>query len=366
MRQFRTLSLLGALSLSAFLGLGCVDQPGGGSTGGTVLYAYDNNTQQITNWDANDFNDNPVPTTTKTVSSGVFQNKMANLAWGGLVLDSVGNHLYLVHETTGDIIRVNNIRNQSGTISSTSPDVATFTLGLSSSDRLSNGTFSQASFDSSSNTLYVTEKNDSQTRIWMIGNASSLQDGSTVQVANVISPVSGDLACTGVAAGLGQVFAYFDSGSGVGPDAITGPRLRKGSSSGFSSFSSALVGSSTGLGKYGSLALDSGNNVLFVARHNTDSSGAGNPVMAFGTGLFSGAFNQAPDFTLGTPDQANLRVLAHPGNKEWLAAVTSSGATASNQIYLWKLPRSTPAPVAVIRTVATATSIKGIAFDGNN
>ena len=367
MRHLRISSLLGALSLFAFLGLACVDQPGGGSTGGTVLYAYDNSTQQLLEWDASAFYDNDIPVTLKTVGSNVFKNKMTNLSWGGLALDATANRIYLVHETTGDVVRVNNIRGQSGTISSTSPDVATFTLGASSSDRLSSGTFGQAAVDPGTGVLYITEKNDSETRIWVVSNANSLQDGGTVPATNLLK-VSGDKACTGVAAGLGgQVFGYFNSGNAIGIDQISGPRLRKGTSSGFSSDASVLVGSNTSLGLYGTLALDSGNNLVFLARHNIDSSSTSAPVKAFSIGKFNGGgFNQAPDFTLGTNSaQGNLRVLAHPGNKEWLAALTSSSEAATNVIHIWKLPRD-PTMVAKTRTISTASSIRGIAFDGNN
>ncbi len=364
MRHRGILSLAGALLAIAFLGLACVDTPGGGTSGGTVLYAYDNNAKQLIEWDASTFYDSDSPTTLKIVSSTVFTNKMGNLSWGGLCLDSSSNRLYLVNETTGDVVRVNNIRNQGGTISSTSPDVATFTLG-SSSDRLASGKFGQAAIDPATGTLFVTEKNDSDTRIWVVSGAGGILDGTTVQLTPI--NVSGDKACTGVAAGLGgQVFAYFNSGNAIGIDQISGPRLRKGTSAGFSPGTSVLVGTNTTLGKYGILALDSGNNLLFVARHNVDASASGIPVLAFSIGKFNGGgFNQAPDFTLGTAaDQGSIRVLAHPGNKEWLAALTSSGELPANQIHIWKLPRD-PATVVKIKNITSAL-IKGIAFDGNN
>jgi hypothetical protein len=289
---------------------------------------------------------------------------MDTLSWGGLCLDSSNNRIFLVNETTGDVVRVNNIRNQSGTISSTSPDVATFTLGTSS-DRLSSGKFGQTAIDSATGNLFITEKNDSDTRIWVVGGAGSIADGTTVQLTSLT--VSGDKECTGVAAGLiGQVYAYFNSGNAIGIDQISGPRLRKGASTGFPSDTSVLVGTNTTLGKYGSLALDSGNNILFVARHNVDASASGVPVLAFSIGKFNGGgFNQAPDFTLGTAAaQGNIRVLSHPGNKEWLAALTSTTETAAGAIHIWKLPRDT-ATVVKVKTISSGL-FKGIAFDGNN
>ena len=242
MRHRGILSLAGALLAIAFLGLACVDTPGGGTSGGTVLYAYDNSAQQLIEWDASTFYDSDSPTTLKIVSSTVFTNKMGNLSWGGLCLDSSNNQLYLVNETTGVVVRVNNIRGKSGAIASNSPDVVTFTLG-SSSDRLASGKFGQAAIDSATRTLFVTEKNDSgDTRIWVVSSAANQLQDSVVAVSNSIT-VAGDTACSGVAAGLGgQVFAYFNSGNAIGIDAINGPRLRKGTSGGFSPGTSVLVG----------------------------------------------------------------------------------------------------------------------------
>lgn len=364
MRHRGLLGLAGALLAIAFLGLACVDVPGGGTTGGTVLYAYDNSAHQLIEWDASAFYDSDNPTTLKIVSSSVFTNKMGNLSWGGLCLDSSNNLLYLVNETTGDVVRVSNIRNLTGTIPSNSQYVATFTLGTSS-DRLSSGKFGQTAVDPATGTLFVTEKNDSDTRIWVVTGAGAIPDGSTVQPTSIV--VSGDRDCTGVAAGGGgQVFAYFNSGNAIGIDQINGPRLRKGTSGGFSGGTSVLVGTNTALGKYGALALDTGNNLLFVARHNLDSAASGTPVLAFSIGKFNGGgYNQAPDFTLGTAaDQGSIRVLAHPGNKEWLAALNASGETPANVVHIWKLPRDS-ASAAKIKNITSAL-IKGIAFDGNN
>ena len=189
-------------------------------------------------------------------------------------------------------------------------------------------------------------------------------DKTIIQLTSIKVP--GDKDCTGVAAGLGgQVFAYFNSGNAIGFDQVIGPRLRKGSSAGFSSDASVLIGTNTMLGKYGSLALDKANALVFLARHNVDSAASTNPVQAYSIGHLSGTdYNQAPDFTLGTnTDQGSLRVLAHPGNKEWLAALNSSGESPSNVIHIWKLPRD-PKPVVKIKNI-TSAQIKGIAFDGN-
>ncbi len=370
MGQRRYRSLGGALLVNALLvllGLGCVDAAGGGSTGGTVLYAYDSTTSQVLEWDANSFFASDSPTVLKSLASNAFNNHIQTLAWGGLCLDATGNRLYLVNETTGDVVRVNNVRNATGTLPTTGSDApVSFTLGASSSERLSGGKFGQAAVDLGTGTLYVCERNDSETRIWVVANAGSQAADSTVAASNTVK-VTGDKACTGVAAGLsGQLYGYFESGNDIGPDKLSGPRLRKGGTSGFSSDASVLVGASTLLGKYGSLALDTGNNLLFVARHDSDAGSSANPVLAFSVGKFNGGgFNQGADFTLGTfSAQQDLRVLAHPGNKEWLAALSSNSETASGKIHIWKLPRDVTG-VPKVKTFSNST-FKGIAFDGNN
>ena len=270
MRHRGKLSLIGALLAIALLGQACVDAPGGGTTSGTVLYAYDNTAHKIIGWDANTFYDSDNPTALKTVTSTVLTNKMVNLSWGGLCHDSSSDRLFLVNETTGDVVRVNRMRNQSGEIPSTSLDVATFTLGTSS-DRLPSGRFGQAAIDPATGTLYVTEKNEGDTRIWVVAGAGVILDKTTVQLTSLTVP--GDKDCTGVAAGMsGQVFAYFNSGNAIGFDQVIGPRLRKGTSAGFFPNASVLIGTNTMLGKYGSLALDNANTLVFLARHNQDSS----------------------------------------------------------------------------------------------
>lgn len=365
MRHRGLLGLAGALLAIVFLGLACVDVPGGGTTGGTVLYAYDNNAHQLIAWDASAFYESDSPTTLKVVGSSVFENKIGNLSWGGLCIDSSKNQLYLVNEATGDVVRVSNIRNLSGTISSSNTQyVASFALG-SSSDRLPSGKFGQTAVDSATGTLYVTEKNESDTRIWVVSGAGTIPEGATVQPSSIV--VSGDRECTGIAAGGGgQVFAYFNSGNAIGIDQINGPRLRKGTAGGFTKDTSVLVGTNTTLGKYGALALDTGNNLLFVARHNVDSAASGIPVLAFSIGKFNGGgYNQGPDFSLGTAaDQGSIRVLAHPGNKEWLAALNATGEAPANVIHIWKLPRDSASAVKIKNI--TSALFKGIAFDGNN
>ena len=131
------------------------------------------------------------------------------------------------------MVRVERVRNQSGTLSSTN-DIVSFSLGSGSADRLSGGKFGQASVDPSSGTLYVTESNDSESRVWVVASPQNYGLNDVVTRQSIGMP--GDKLGTGVAAWQGAVYAYFgDGNSVVAPDQTqyTGARLRKGNSSGF-------------------------------------------------------------------------------------------------------------------------------------
>jgi hypothetical protein len=144
----------------------------------------------------------------------------------------------------------------------------------------------------------------------------------------------------------------------------SGPRLRKGTASGFTD-ANTLIGSSTLIGKYGSLALDTGNGYLFVARHNTDASATTAPIQVFTAGMFGQAYNQAPTTTLGSAtNQADLRVIAHAGTKDWLVGLRGNGTTAYGTIWIWKAPIGGTAAKAITASPATAL-FKGLAVDGN-
>ena len=317
--------LSGLVAVALFLLSGCKDPSAtAGSTSGAALDAFD--------------------TTTSTVL-------------GGVCLDSSSGILYLV-SADGNIVRVKNLRSQSGGITST--DVVNFQLA-SSTPFLSNSIFGQAALDSSTDTLYITENGGSNTRIWVVSNASSqLQDASVPLQA---LQVSGDSGGYSVAAGGGSVYAFLKDGNGVGIDLLAGPRLRQGNASSFSS-SNTIIGSLTTLGIYGSLALDTGNSYLYVARHNTDAASTLAPVLAFKTGQFGSTYNQAPSQSLGSStDQADLRVLAHAGTKDWLVGLSGQGTTGYSKIHLWKSPLGGTA--AVVVTTTSGSVLKGLAVDGN-
>lgn len=350
------------LALPLMLASGCkeADELSGGTTG-VALYAYDGSSSSVFVWtDVNALYDGAATTVapTKQISSPVFGSKISSLAWGGLCLDSRGGHLYLVSET-GNIVRVSNIRSQSGP--AVTSDVVSFSL--SNTGRLSNATFGQASVDAQNDRLYITENGSSGTQIWVVNNASS--QGQGVSIALQALAVNGDTGGTGVAAGGGSVYAFMLDGDTVGSlVTYSGPRLRKGTAAGFAE-ANTLIGGSTLLGRHGSLALDTGSGYLFVARHNTDAGATTAPILVFPTGVFGQAYDQAPSATLGSAtEQGDLRVLAHAGTKDWLAGLRGNGETSYGVLCLWKSPLSGSAAKVITATPATAI-FKGAALDGN-
>jgi hypothetical protein len=179
---------------------------------------------------------------------------------------------------------------------------------------------------------------------------------------------SGDTQGTGVAAWQGNVYAYFGGGNSVISADLTqytGPRLRVGNSSGFGMTTLyPIIGANTLLSNYGCLAFDTGNNQLYLARHLNDAAVSGPPIVVFPLGQFTSGLNQAPQSSLGSgAGYNNLRLLAHGGNKDWLAAATSDSGLPGNIIYLWQHPLTAPTP----RTITLGgTAIRGLAFDGYN
>ncbi len=352
--------ILGLVASLLLLSTACKEAEKTGGTDGAALYAYDATTTSVFVWtDLSALYGSATTTVapTKTISSSVFSSKLASLAWGGLCFDRVKGMLYLVSDT-GDIVRVNSIRSQSGVVAST--DVVSFSL--SSTGRLATSTFSQVALDVQNDTLYITENGTSGTQIWVVSGASTQLQSASVALQAL--QVSGDSGGTGVAAASGSVYGFMLDGDTVGGVEIySGPRLRKGTASGFTA-ANTIIGSATLLGKYGSLALDTGNGYLFVARHNTDAGAATAPIEVFTTGAF-GVHNQAPSKTLGsTTGQADLRVIAHAGTKDWLVGLRGNSATAYGTIFVWKSPVGGTAAVAIAASPTTSV-FKGVAVDGN-
>lgn len=361
--------LRGAAFAIALLATACVDpdSAGGGSTSGTALYVFDGATSptrgRVLVWnDANTPYSDPTAVPGRVISGSAL-DKVKDLALGGMAMDTSANRLYMV-SVTGDVARIESVRSKSGTLSSTS-DALYFTLGNGSTDRLTGSKFGQATIDPQSGTLYVTETGDSESRIWVVARPE--QYGQNANVPAQTITVSGDKKGYGVAAWLGVVYATFQDGNAViGGDLTqyTGPRLRKGTSGGFLANANVIVGSTnTQLTRYGVLAYDSGNDRIFLACHLADTATSGAPILIFKPGQFSPGLDVAPDKTLGDATLNNLRILAHGGNKDWLAAGTSSGESPSNVVYLWRNPITAPTP----RSISLGNAlVRGLAFDGSN
>ena len=157
------------------------------------------------------------------------------------------------------------------------------------------------------------------------------------------------------------------NGGPVGINYLTGPRIRKGTAAGFDPSSNLTLVSTQSpqiLGIYGSLAFDTGDGLVFAARHNTDSGITSQPIAIFTTGQFSAGPYQAPNAQLGSAAaQPNLRVIAHPGIKDWLVGLPGQGSTGYNTIFLWRSPTGGTDAVAV--TAPAGSVLKGLAVDGN-
>jgi VCBS repeat-containing protein len=368
MRPTRILAWLAPALLS--LGLACTDVTG--NTVGTALYAYDGASGQVLVWDdvsalyaTGSASAATAATSPSRTLSGNAISSVASLGWGGMAFDSATNRLYLV-SSTGTVVRVENASSASGSLSSTM-DVVKFTLGASS-DRLSSGTFGQAAVDSTGSYLYVTESNSTTVRIWKVGSPMAVTNGSTVSLNDVAvsTDTAGSVNGVGVAAGTsGALFGYFQNGSDIQDASNTiyfGPRLRYGSGS-FSSSSSVLIGDQTHLERYGALAFDYNNSRLFVAVHTADAGVSTAPILVYRTGAFTSGYNQSPDMTLSASGLTNLRILAHPGKKNWLVGAESTNGAGTNKVWIWNTPLNAPDPE--VFTLDSGVEILGLAMDGS-
>lgn len=345
------------LCLVAILGLvGCVDPGAAGSTGDTSLYAYDNAAKRVLVWGdlPTAFDAGTLPTPTTILSSSSFDN-LGALAWGGMAFDSTRNRLYLVGET-GNIIRLDSVRGLRDSI----PSANLVSFKLDTASRLDGSKFGQASLDVITDSLYVTENGTSSTRIWVVTGASSRVQSATITLQKL--EFTNDTGGHGVAANGGVVYGSFVNGDGVGTSPVlTGYRIRKGTSSSFDP-NLVILGDQTELGTFATLALDASNGILYVGVSGADAAGAVDPVLAFKTGQFGGAYNQAPDHVAGDLGTVgDLRVLASPGNKDWLAGLSAgTGPT----LWLWRNPSSKSATVFKAFTAPSGSILKGVVMDG--
>ena len=343
---------LASAGLLLSLLMACVDVPSV-KTGKAILYVYDGTSQSVLSWDdiSSIFSSSSAGAANRMITSGKFSGLV--LGGAGMALDSNGQRLFLV-SSSGTVVRVDRIGQQSGSVSSS--DAISCTLDGTGTE-VTSGVFGQAAVNPGGDTLYVTETTATgdKTLLWAVP-VSAMVDGfnftSTTATIFGNTSVTGDKNGTGVAASSSAVYAYFETGStvnsgGVGYD---GPRLRMGSVSGFQTASNVIVGNTatTLLGKYGCLAYDTGSDFLYVARHSSDSSLGGSPLLAFKPGRFN------PGLV--------LRVF---WDEEPLAGALSA---ATSTLWIWKAPSvgDTSVTVALPNTGSGVVQIQGLALDGSN
>lgn len=352
--------VLGALfTLSC---MGCIDpEELSGGSGGTALYVFDATAGAVLVWDdlgALEAAD-AAPSPSRRLTGSLLANNRT-LAWGGMCFDPSRNRLFLVSET-GTVVRIEGVSRKNGELTS-SQDIASFTLD--NAERLSESVFAQAAVDPQDGTLYVAENGKSSSRIWVVANAGSLASGGIASLQAL--QASGDTGGTGVAVAQGTVYAYAGGGSSVttpSAEILSGSRLRRGASGGFSA---VVLGSQTTLGSSGSngfLALDTGSNLLYVARKNPDLT-TGGPIALFEAGAFTTGFNQAPRTQLGTwAGQGNLKFITHGGSKDWMVAADEVAGAPTDRIWIWKRPSAAGSPKSF--NLGGGILVRGLALDGS-
>lgn len=363
--------LLGLVTLFPLLLLGCIKSGSGtpGTTTGTVLYLFDGAASQILVWKdlSATYSAAATPAADITLTSAAL-SRSKPVAWGGMTLDTQRNHLYLLYQD-GSVIRVDNLRSQSGTILSS--NLILFTLD--STQRLTGSVFGQMAFDPQSDTLYACESGTSGTsRVWAISQPDTIANSGTATF-NTIGDDESGTGSVGAAAGQGAVFAYFAGGNqvvtGGGINTYNGPRLRKGTSSAFGT-ANVIIGGSTGLDQSttGSLALDTAGSTLFVGLDigstSTNSPTSGAPVVAFQTGQFGLSPNQAPKFWLGNSGMGAIMALSHAGTKAWLVGLQGAKSAGIQTILVWQQPASGVAAKSLVIGPSTAQYLAA-ALDGS-
>lgn len=358
----RLLALLfGALFLVS--ATGCVDPEDlNGSSGGTALYVFDATAGAVLAWDDLGALESATaaPEPSRRLTGSLLANNRA-LAWGGMCFDPSRNRLFLVSET-GTVVRIEGVSRKNGELTS-AQDIASFTLD--NADRLSESVFAQAAVDPQDGTLYVAENGKSSSRIWVVSNAGNLPSGATASLQAL--QASGDTGGTGVAVAQGAVYAYAGGGSSIttpSSEVLSGSRLRRGGGGGFNT---VVLGDKTTLGSTGSngfLALDTGSNLLYVARKNPDLT-TGGPIALFEAGAFTTGFNQAPRAQLGTwADQGGLKIITHGGSKDWLVAADEVAGAPTDRIWIWRSPSAAGSPKSV--NLGGGVLVRGLALDGSS
>lgn len=360
--------LLGLAAALPLLFVSCIkSSDGAGAINGTALYLYDGNASQILVWKdlSATYAATTAPAPDLTLTSTALSRSQP-VAWGGMAVDTQRNRLYLLYQD-GTVLRIDQLRSQSGTIISS--NLILFTLD--SSQRLSGSVFGQLALDAQSDILYACEHGTGGTsRVWAVNQPDTLVNSGTAAFATVTDDESGT-GSVGAAAGQGAVFGYFAGGNQVisGINTYNGPRLRKGASGAFIS-GDVLIGDTTGLDQSttGSLALDTVNNMLFVGLDTGSTSAnsptGGAPVLAFQAGQFGLAPNQQPKFWLDDSSAGTLMALSHAGSKAWLVGLKGTGSVGMQTIQVWQQPASgvTAKPLAL---GAASAEYLAAALDGS-
>lgn len=363
--------LVGLAAALPLLLTGCIKSGSGtpGATTGTALYLFDGAASQILVWKdlSATYSAAATPAADLTLTSAAL-SRSKPVAWGGMALDTQRNCLYLLYQD-GSVIRINQLRSQSGSILSN--NLVLFTLD--SSQRLTGSVFGQLALDPQSDTLYACESGTSGTsRVWSVSQPETISNSATAPFT-IISDDESGTGSVGVAAGQGTAFAYFAGGNqvvtGGGVNTYNGPRLRKGTSSAFGT-ANVIIGGSTGLDQSttGSLALDTAGNTLFVGLDtgstSTNSPTAGAPVVAFQTGQFGLSPNQAPKFWLGNAAMGAIMALSHAGTKAWLVGLQSAKGAGIQTILVWQQPASGVAAKSLVLGPSTSQYLAA-ALDGS-
>ena len=290
-----------------------------------------------------------------------------------MALDSVHQYLFLV-STNGTLVRISRASSQSsGTIGTS--DIISCNIDDTATDSdTSGGVFGQASADPQGQCLYITEVKDSKSQIWAIPYASISANAKITGTITASTSASSDAGCTGVAVGNSRyVYAYFNTGKSFSTQSDTsitysGSRLRKGSSATFDPATNVIIDKDqegvTLLKSDGCLAYDTSNDLLYVGRGQSTM-----PVLVFQSGTFNTGYpvNQAPDSTLEGPSNADLRILAHAGQKDWLAGAeksSSDNTLGTNALWIWKAPSVGDTHKQI--TLGSTVQIKALALDGSN
>ena len=340
------------VALTALLSVSCVDKLAN-NTGSAPLYVFDGSSHAVLAWAdlAVLYDASAAGTADRTITSNAKIGSGFTLGQGGMALDSSRQNLYLVAQTTKKVVRISRVGSQVGELTSTA-DIISFTLDDTGTD----------------------------SQIWVIP-LDAVADGVTVATTagsgsiqaklignTTLNPGTHDTGATGVTTNsAGVTFAYFHGGDTLFQGGLTSntafagqDRIRKGGSSGFDLWSNVILGQSgnatTLLAQFGALAYDTSADKLYAACQN----GTPTPLVAFDALQFSasGPVEAAPTFAFGGP--ADLRVIAHAGQKDWLVGASASG----NLLWIWKGP-STGVDTHLSLPLA-GVQIQGLALDGSN